>query len=100
MDKMERRSHQRNPVRTEVDVNDGRPYHGGILRDLSLRGVSVIYRSETDPAGEPLKIGQTLGLNFAGNTRLPTRVVRIFDGGFAGAFDFTLDFSGDRLSSV
>ena len=99
MDFRDMRSHQRNLVRIEIDVNDGKPYRGGLLYDLSVSGAAVTYPQESSPTGEPLEVGQTLVLSFAGKTRMPTRIVRIFDGGFAGKFDFTLAESDDKRSA-
>jgi len=98
MDSRDMRTHQRNLVQTEIDVNDGKPYRGGLLHDLSVGGAAVTYPPEASPTGEPLEVGQTLVLSFAGKTGMPTRIVRIFDGGFAGKFDFTLDESDDKRS--
>ncbi len=84
------RSHPRTLVRVGVDVNGGAPYQGGMLYDMSVGGASVTYPEEIIPANDPLVVGQTLVLVVGGGIRFPAKIVRVFDGGFATQFDFSL----------
>ncbi len=84
------RKHQRNLVVTEVTINDGSPYRGGKLYDMSVGGASVMYSNEISPTSDPIEIGQVLLLEFQGKTVMPARVARTFDGGFATKFDFSI----------
>jgi len=91
MSVIDMRKYKRNLVQTEVIVNDGVPYRGGMLRELSRGGALVIYPVGVPPEGEPLVVGQELLLSLAGKAKMPSRVVRVFDEGFASKFDFSLD---------
>lgn len=82
------REYKRNVVAGNVTVNDGYPYHGGTLVDLSFSGAAVMYSPEAAPTSEPIIIGQTVILKFHGRKQMPGRVTRIFNDGFAVNFDF------------
>ena len=84
------RRHQRDLVETEMTVNDGHPYGGGILHDMSVGGAAVMYPEDAAPTSEPVVPGQVLFLNLPGLAKMPARVARIFDGGFAARFDFSI----------
>lgn len=84
------REYTRGLVKTEVKVNDGCPYQGGILRDVSVGGAAVIYPNSTVPTSEPVVVGQDLTLMYLGDINLPGSVVRLFEGGFAVEFDYSI----------
>lgn len=84
------RKHHRNKVKSDVTVNQGIPYSGGKLHDMSVGGAAVIYPDKTYSHSTPLTVGQVLVLNFEGAGEMPARVIRTFDGGFAAKFDFSV----------
>jgi len=84
------RRHQRDLVETAMTVNDGRPYGGGILHDMSVGGAAVMYPEDAVPTSKPVVAGQVLFLNLPGLAKMPARVARVFDGGFAAKFDFSI----------
>ncbi len=84
------RKYPRNNLKTKVMVNDGIPYTGGKLLDMSISGAAVIYLEKEIPQSEPITVGQVLVLNFKGTGTMPARVARTFDGGFAAEFDFSV----------
>jgi hypothetical protein len=84
------RSHPRTVVKEGVGVNGGKPYQGGMLYDMSIGGASVTYPKDINPADTPLVVGQTLMLVVGDGIRFPAKIVRVFDGGFATQFDFSL----------
>ena len=90
MSDIEVRRHQRDLVETEMTVNDGHPYAGGRLHDMSVGGAAVMYPEDTVPTGEPVVPGQILFLNLPGVAKMPARVARVFDGGYAAKFDFSI----------
>ena len=87
----ETRNFERRRLSKIIAVNQGTPNRGGILLDLSLGGAAIVYPDDIEVDDSPLKIGEVLPLNLGGSTLLPSRLVRIFDGGFAIKFDFSLD---------
>jgi hypothetical protein len=86
----ELRRYKRNPVNTEVIVNEGIPYQGGILHDISVGGAAIAYPDGAVPENDPVVVGQVLHLLLKGRIKMPGRVVRTFDGGFATQFDFSI----------
>jgi len=90
MNETNKRLHQRNLVKKVVDVNNGQPYQGGVLRDLSVGGAAIVYPTGEKHRGAPLEVGQKLIMRFKGGNGMPSEVVRVFDDGFATKFDFTL----------
>lgn len=84
------REHPRGLVKTEVDVNDGRPYQGGKLHDVSVGGAAVVYPYGSAPTSERICVGQDLTLIYLDNIVMPGKVARLFDGGFAVQFNFSL----------
>jgi len=85
------RNSERRRLSKIVAVNQGVPNRGGILRDLSLGGAAVVYPDDIEVDDTPLKIGEVLPMMFGNSAMIPSRLVRIFDGGFAIEFDFSLD---------
>ncbi|MDE0992205.1 MAG: PilZ domain-containing protein [Rhodospirillales bacterium] len=51
------RKHERSTVDKRVHINDGQPFTGRLLNDISVGGVSVVYPSEASPTGKPLETG-------------------------------------------
>jgi hypothetical protein len=92
MSTQEARKYPRSLVQAEVYVNDGTPYQGGRLFDMSVSGAAVKYDAETPPSTKPVEIGQVLFLEFQSGAALPTRVARTFEGGFATQFDFSISY--------
>jgi len=90
MNDKEVRKHQRDLVETEMTVNGGHPYGGGTLHDMSVGGAAVMYSEDAAPTSEPVVPGQVLFLNLPGLANMPARVARIFDGGYAAKFDFSI----------
>lgn len=84
------RRYKRNPVATEVIVNNGVPYQGGTLYDISVGGAAVTYPDGVNPDSDPVVVGQILHLMLKGRIKMPGRVVRTFEGGFATQFDFSI----------
>lgn len=87
MDYYELREHKRTLAETETTVNDGSPYQGGTLFDVSPGGASITYPQQATPNSEPIAVGQDLILIFNNRIKKNGRVARLFDGGFAVAFD-------------
>jgi hypothetical protein len=85
----EKRQHQRNLVTTEVAVNDGTPYRGGVLFDMSVGGAAITYPSINSPSSEPITVGQFMVLTLNDRAKMPGRVARVFENGFAAEFDFS-----------
>lgn len=90
MSKKDMRSHPRTLVKEVVDVNGGKPYQGGQLYDMSIGGASITYPKDINPADQPLAVGDTLVLVVGDGIKFPAKIVRVFDGGFATQFDFSL----------
>ena len=57
MGTVEMRKHERSTVDKRVHINDGQPFTGRLLNDISVGGVSVVYPSEASPTGKPLETG-------------------------------------------
>ena len=89
----EKRRRVRARVHQVVEINEGIPYRGGLLYDISSSGAAIIYDRDTEPADEPLKAGEELDLNVAGVTTLPAFVARTFEGGYAVEFNWGVDLS-------
>lgn len=87
----DKRMHQRDTLDIDIEVNDGKPYRGGRLFDLSAGGAAITYIDEVKATSKRLKVGQLILLIFGNNTKFPAKVVRIFEGGYATKFDFSLD---------
>ncbi len=90
MGKKETREHPRNLVVAEVTVNDGCPFQGGRLHDMSTGGAAILYPDEVDPTSEPIAVGEVVILTLEGRAKMPARVARTFEGGFATKFDFSI----------
>jgi hypothetical protein len=90
MNFQEMRRHPREEIAHEIMVNDGCPYQGGTLQNMSIGGAAITYPPELGPASAPITVGQVVMLKLQGKTTMPSRVTRIFDGGFATKFDFSL----------
>ncbi len=89
----EKRSRFRQPVKTEVEVNGGLPFRGGLLHDISSSGAAVMYRSDAAANEDPIKAGDELDLLVGGITKLPAHVARTFDGGYAVHFNWGVDLT-------
>jgi len=85
------RKFKRRRLTKYVAANQGVPNRGGILLDLSPGGAAIIYPEDLQADGRPLKLGEVLAVNLGGSTTMPSRVVRVFDGGFAIEFEYRLD---------
>jgi len=83
----ELRKSPREPIAGEVVVNYGSPSRGGFLIDISSSGAAILYPPVTVSTNEPITVGQLLILNFHGVAKMPGRVARTFEGGFATKFD-------------
>ncbi len=89
--KSNKRSHYRSKLSAEIEVNDGTPFQGGVLHDISVSGAAIAYPPAVESDKNPLEIGQALILKMGNGTKLPAKIVRIFEEGFATKFDFSLD---------
>lgn len=90
----EQKDSRRNPrsvVHGNVKVNGGGPYRGGKLHDMSVGGASVLYPQGGEPQDDPVRINDEILLVIRGRAKVPGRVARVFDGGFAVEFDWSLD---------
>ena len=87
------RAYQRSLVRTDVDVKIGKTCLDGKLLNFSYGGAAIKYQDKNDRKGNSLKVGQEMMLNLDGRVKFPARIVRIFDGGFATEFDFSLELA-------
>ncbi len=87
----ESRNFERRRLSKIITVNQGVPNRGGILMDLSLGGAAIKYPDNVEVEDMPLKIGQVLPVDLGGASPIPSRLVRLFNGGFAIKFDFSLD---------
>ncbi len=90
MKSSEFRQHVRRRTTTSVSVNEGIPYRGGTLYDISVGGLAVTYPEDTRPSDTPVEIGETLFVYFGDETRMPCQIVRISEDGFAAKIDFSL----------
>jgi hypothetical protein len=90
----EARFFERRRLSKIVAVNQGVPNRGGVLMDLSLGGAAIVYPEDLEADDQPLKVGEVLAVDLGGSTPIPSRLVRVFDGGFAIKFDFSLDVPG------
>ena len=80
-----------------VDVNGGVPCQGGNLRDMSVGGAAIVYPDGIEPENEPVAIDDEIVLIIRGRAHLPGRVVRLFDGGFAVEFDWSINVDRDQF---
>jgi len=71
---------------TRFKVNDGKPYMGGLLYDVSAGGATVSYPKETESTTSPIKVGQILTLIVADCIEYRITIVRISQAGFACKF--------------
>ena len=53
----------------------------------------MVYPDGVDANGVPLEIGDVLPMKLGAHTSLPAQVVRIFEGGFAIKFDFSVNLA-------
>ena len=88
------RRSERHPVRRTIAVNDGHPPRGGYLRDMSIGGAAVNYPEGKAFKNELIEVGQALILLLDGEAKIPCRVVRLFDEGYAVEFDWKLGLPG------
>lgn len=86
----ELRQHIRVLTIDDVDVSYGSKNNVGKLYDMSVGGAAVNYLGLVAPTGETLVVGQELILIIQGKVTMPGIVARIFDGGFATKFDFSI----------
>ncbi|MEQ9557418.1 MAG: PilZ domain-containing protein [Rhodospirillales bacterium] len=87
----------RSVVHGNVEVNGGGPYRGGRLHDMSVGGASIIYPQGSQPQDDPVQVDDEILLVIRGRAHVPGRVARVFDGGFAVEFDWSLDVERDRF---
>lgn len=91
------RRNPRSVVHGNVEVNGGGPYRGGKLHDMSVSGASIEYPQGSLPQDDPIQINDEIILVIRGRAHVPGRVVRVFGGGFAVEFDWSLDIDRDRF---
>jgi len=91
------RKNPRSVVHGNVDVNGGDPYRGGKLHDMSVGGASIVYPEGSQPQDDPVRVNDEILLVIRGRAHVPGRVARVFDGGFAVEFDWSLDVERARL---
>ena len=96
-DTHESRRNPRSIVHGHVEVNGGNPFRGGTLHDMSVGGASVTYPDGQEPNDDPVKVGDEILLVIRGRAHMPGRVVRLFEGGFAVEFDWSLEIDRDRF---
>jgi len=85
-DHKDQRKHARIRPAAGFKINDGRPYNGGTLFNVSAGGVAVSYPNGTKPTSTRLKVGQKLSLIVADCVMHRSRVVRVSQNGFACKF--------------
>ena len=85
-DKKDQRKHVRFCPVTEFRINDGRPFKGGILHDVSAGGAAISYPERARATTPPIQVGQELSLVVADCIVHRSRVVRIDKKGFACKF--------------
>lgn len=85
--KENRREHRRVRPVIPFKVNDGSPYEGGTIYDVSATGVAVTYPKGIDPTTTPVEVDQDLSLIAADTILFESRVVRVFENGFACKFE-------------
>ncbi len=93
-------SQSQSDAQPDMDMDGtGRPLCEGImLCDQDTRGVAMTYPFASDPLsdtcgdamGDPLQVGQTVNLKIGTGASVPARIVRVFNGGFATQFEFSL----------
>tara|TARA_R110000772_G_scaffold264038_1_gene384277 strand:+ start:68871 stop:69188 length:318 start_codon:yes stop_codon:yes gene_type:complete len=91
------RKNPRSMVHGNVEVNGGGPYRGGKLHDMSVGGASIVYPQGSEPQDAPVRVDDEILLVIRGRAHVPGRVARVFDGGFAVEFDWSLDVERDRF---
>ena len=90
-DSQEARKHTRTLINGEVDVNGGIPPRGGRLYDMSIGGAAIVYPEAHSVNGQRVDVDDELVLVIKGRAQIPGRVVRLFDGGFAVEFDWSIN---------
>jgi len=90
-DRHDTRRHTRTLIQGVVDVNGGQPFRGGRLYDMSIGGAAIVYPSDLTSGENPLALNDEIVLVIKGRAHIPGRVVRLFDGGFAVQFDWTIN---------
>ncbi len=98
MGNIDSRAHYRTVVRAHVDVNDGKPYAGGNLHDISVGGVAVTYPLNTKPVTAQIVVGQKLTLHFDDRGDMPCKIVRVSGNGYGASFELSLDMLGNLVS--
>lgn len=93
----ESRKNPRSPVHGHVKVNGGGPYRGGELYDMSVGGASIVYPAGSKPQDDPVQVDDEILLVIRGRAHMPGWVVRVFDGGFAVEFDWSIEIERDRF---
>jgi len=84
-----RRRSVRQVVEKTICVNDGVPYLGGVLYDLSSGGAAVKYMPGMKAKGDELHVDDSVELRLDHRVSLPASVVRVFDDGYAVRFDWS-----------
>ena len=95
------RKNPRTQVSAQCDVTGEMPFRGAWLRDMSIAGAAVTYPLGDQPAGGGLCVADEVVLIVKGRAHIPGRVVRLFDGGFAVQFDWSIEVDhNSRLSAA
>lgn len=92
------RKNPRTPVSAQCDVDGETLLRGALLRDMSVAGAAVTFPEDKAPAVGAVRISDEVVLIVKGRAHIPGRVVRLFDGGFAVQFDWSIDV--DRNSRL
>jgi len=83
-----RRRSVRQVVEKTICVNDGVPYLGGVLYDLSSGGAAVKYMPGMKATADELNVDESVELRLDRRVSLPASVVRVFEDGYAVRFDW------------
>ena len=83
-----------------VEVNGGAPCQGGKLLDMSVGGAAIVYPEGVAQDDEAVSIDDEILLIIRGRAHMPGRVVRLFDGGFAVEFDWSINVDRDRFPEL
>lgn len=83
----DRRQSVREVVEKTICVNDGVPYLGGVLYDLSS-GAAVKYKPGMKAKGDELLVDECVELRLDHRISLPASVVQYFEDGYAVRFDW------------
>jgi hypothetical protein len=92
----ELRRRPRHEIADKIDVNDGVPFRGGLLKDISSSGAAVVYPENTEGSGSELEMEDEICLSIRGRSSLNGSVVRKFEGGFAVKFDWSDEMESFR----